>query len=138
MAENKPGAPKLERLSLDLSDNTHFQYRSEKVGVYPNTKSGSSLSLSETNPAKFKVTPDSSGGGRGIMIWMHESVPLKFREIILHHELTESDLILHQRMNESEAHKSAAASHKKYAKQFLSEADYQEFLAWEATLNYNH
>lgn len=134
MVERGEPTQRIERLPFDLSNNTRFEYKSESIWVYPNAKSD----LSENNPAKFKVTPNSSGGGRGIMVWLHESIPLKFREVVLHHELVESDLMLHQGMSRSEAHKNALISHKEYAKQFLSKADYKEFMAWETTVGYTH
>lgn len=136
MNAEKPKPVKLERLEHDLSQNAIFTYAGEKVRVYPNAKGDSTLS--ETNPGQLAVTPNSGGGGRGIMIWIHESVPLPFRAVVLHHELTEMDLFLHKGMDMSEAHKKALASHRQYAKKFLSKADHAAFVAWEATLDFKH
>lgn len=128
--------PRLEKLEFDLRDNVKFSFEGESIHVYPNAEIDNFLN--ETNPGQFMVTPNSGGGGRGIMIWIHKSVILPFRPVILQHELTEMHLAVHNSLGTEEAHKRAVVSHREYAKTFLSKADYDKFLKWESTLDFKH
>lgn len=87
------------------------------------------------HPGKYLMTPDSHGGGESLSIWIHKSVPRKFRHIVMHHELIEARYRIEQNLTMNESHNKAVIETHEYAKKHLSAEDYQKFLEWEKTLD---
>lgn len=79
--------------------------------------------VDEKTPGKYKVTPDSTGS-ESLSIFMHESVPAEFKDIIVFHELREAELVFADSMEIGEAHQQATTETKAYTKKHL---DPEEF-----------
>ncbi len=88
--------------------------------------------VDEKNPGKYRVTHD-SGGGVSLSIWIHEGVPSGYKDIIMHHELIEAELVFAEGLSTEDAHQQAVTQTEAYAKTHLSAEKYENFIEWQKT-----
>lgn len=91
--------------------------------------------VDEKTPGKFKITPD-SGGGESLSIFIHESVPVEFKDVVAFHELREAELVYADGIDREQAHQQATTETEKYAKKHLTEEEFEKFTEWQSTLVY--
>jgi len=134
--EREPTRLQQNKIELDLNKPTgNFDFKGFRVHYNLDTKTQDDMNAEY--PADFAVTQDSHGGGESLSIWIWEGVPQKFKEVLLHHELIEADLKLNQGLPQKEAHKTAFDSHMQYAKEYLSQEGYDEFIQWQNKIKFH-
>jgi len=118
----------LERLELP-------QDRNSGVMKYDNTRFHYSLIsksvATREHPAKWRLTPDSHGGGKSLSIFVWEDAPREYAETLIVHELKEAQFYLRDDHEMSEAHKMAVPHHMAYAKKFMDAETHEGFLEWQ-------
>ena len=87
--------------------------------------------VDEENPAMYRITPD-TGGGQSLSIWVWEGVPVDFCNTLFYHELKESEFRFADGFSREESHERAVPLHMAYAKKFLSEDKFHQFLEWQS------
>ncbi len=93
--------------------------------------------VSEKNPACYRITSDSHGGEESLSVWIYKGVPEDFRNILFYHELKEAEFKFSDGLSREESHKRAVSFHIAYAKKFLPEDKFNEFLEWQSKYMYN-
>lgn len=92
------------------------------------------LPINEKDPGKAMLTPD-IGGGMSLSIFVHESVPSEYKDIVAFHELKESELRFADDMDIDQAHQQAVIETDKYARGHLTSEEFEEFVDWQKTLD---
>jgi len=134
--EKSPKKQQVKRIELNSNESIgYFDFKGFHVRYNVNTETQDDIN--QENPANFALTPNTSGG-QTLSIWIWEGVPQKFKEILLHHELTEADLMLNQRLSKQEAHRVAFKAHMQYARETMDHEDYGEFIRWQDTVKFHH
>ena len=90
--------------------------------------------INEKCPAIHRPTPNLGGSGKSLSIWIHKSVPRKFIEFVLYHELVEAELAIVDGIPLSEAHKKAVVLEELYAEKFYGEQRLAELRRWRESL----
>lgn len=90
--------------------------------------------IDEKHPGGFDLTADLGGGGRSLSIWIHESVPDEFKDIVMFHELREAELRYADELDKNGAHRQAVSETEAYARQHLNEEKLAKFLEWQSTI----
>lgn len=85
-------------------------------------------------PGKYHVTPDSDGG-ESLSIFIHESVPAEFKDVVAFHELREAELVYADGINQDQAHQQATTETEEYAKNHLTKEEFDKFVEWQSTLD---
>ena len=78
-----------------------------------------------------EIVDDMIGGGKSLSIYVHESVPLEFKEFILFHELIEAELALVDGVGLTDAHQQAVDETDKYARKHMSKEEFEGFKEWQ-------
>ncbi len=86
------------------------------------------------SPGKYKVTPN-SGGGESLSIFIHESVPAEFKDVVAFHELREAELVYADKIEQDRAHQQATTETEKYARKHLANEEFEKFIEWQLTLD---
>ena len=86
--------------------------------------------IDDITPARWELTPDSNRKSRSVSIWLHESIPVDFRDIVMFHELLEAELNLWRGLNEEDAHNRAETETQQYAEKNLGEEDLKKYNQW--------
>ncbi|MFA6007879.1 MAG: hypothetical protein WC784_04545 [Candidatus Shapirobacteria bacterium] len=90
--------------------------------------------VSPKNPAISVLYPNIRGG-QSLGILIHESVPKKFRSILVFHELEESQLVIAAGMSVKEAHNSIENITEEYARELLKDPrDLETYHQWKSGL----
>jgi hypothetical protein len=87
--------------------------------------------INQEMPAKYLLTGD-TGGGFSLTIWLWDEIPEEFKPVILYHELKEAEFKFADGLSRDESHKKAIPLHMAYAKKFLPEDKFQQFLEWQS------
>jgi len=96
--------------------------------------------INSKRPAAYLLTPDRPrkpgvfGTIYSVSVFIHESVPKNFEDLVMFHELREAELRFGKGMKTSEAHKQAVIDTTAYAKKYLSEEEFNEFNKWADSL----
>ena len=93
-----------------------------------------STMVDEKTPGKFKVTPD-TGGGESLSIFIHESVPAKFKDVVAFHEPREAELVYVDGIERDQAHQQATTETEEYASKYLTKEEFEKFVEWQSTLD---
>jgi len=115
-----------------------YKYERLPYKVHYNLKSSTDDDLNEKNPGQFILTQDSGPGASGeksLSIFIHESVPKEYRDIVFFHELVEAEFSLVDGLDKPMAHQKAVQQTEEYAKSHLSEEDFQKFREWQERLD---
>ena len=129
--ENKSNVP--ERLVFE-EDEGWYEYGNIPYSIHYQFNCPDGVSFSKTDPVYTKVTPN-LGGVFSLDIWVHESVPKMFIDVVMFHELTEAELIYAEKVGKQKAYKTAATRTLEYARAHLSLADFREFIKWDSSLS---
>ncbi len=89
--------------------------------------------VNERNPAHAHLTTNLGRPGMSLSVWIHDSVPRRFREMVLYHELAEAELIYADEIFNPEAHRRAVELEREYARKFFGEKRLTELLKWQKT-----
>ncbi|MBT6034017.1 MAG: hypothetical protein HOJ15_01965 [Candidatus Jacksonbacteria bacterium] len=122
-------AENLDRLHLESSPGW-LRYGRIPYKIYYNLDCGSAL-VGEERLGAYNVTKDFGGGGKSLSIYVHESVPLEFKEFILFHELIEAELALVDGVGLTDAHQQAVDETDKYARKHMSKEEFEGFKEWQ-------
>src|SRR3989338_381406 len=135
MKENQPEQQKelKPRLSFEKPKGW-YRYGKIPYKIFYSTVHPAGSLVDEKNPGRFRVTPD-TGGGLSLSIWVHEGVPVEYKDIVMYHELTEAELVFAEGLSEDEAHKQAVIQTEAYARSHLSSEELENFISWQKTLN---
>ena len=87
--------------------------------------------VNEETPVRYRITPD-TGGGQSLSVWVWEGVPADFRNTLFYHELKEAEFRFADGLSRDESHTMAVPLHMAYAKKFLPEDKFQQFLEWQS------
>ena len=87
--------------------------------------------INQERPAKFIVTED-TGGGCSLTIWLWNGIPEHFKPVVLYHELKEAEFAMADGLSKGESHKRAVQFHMAYAKKFLPDDKFRQFLEWQS------
>lgn len=112
-----------------------YRYGRIPYKIYYSTNNEGKELVDERNPGSFGVTPDLPGPGDSLSIWIHESVPKEFKDIVMFHELTEAELVLANGIDHKEAHRRSVAATEQYARTNLSQKEFDEFQIWLKSLD---
>ena len=90
--------------------------------------------VSADDPGRNRVTPN-TGGGESLSIFIHKSVPKKFRPIVMFHELKEAELIYGVGVNNKEAHNNVVGITEEYARDLLKKpGELEAYHQWKEGL----
>jgi hypothetical protein len=112
-----------------------YEYSGIAYRIFYILNCGAGSLVDEKNPGMYRLTPNLGGGGTSLSIWVHESVPAKFKDIVMYHELIEARIAFGEGLNKTIAHARAVIETDIYAKTHLSPEDYIEFMQWSETLD---
>lgn len=134
MKENPDSSTeKSDRLSFE-GDEGWYQYDDIPFNIYYQFNCPEGSMVSAAHPAAFGITPNMEEG-HSLSVWLHESVPENFRDIVMYHELTEAQVRYATGLEKEAAHEYAVQKTLEYARTHLSEQEFKEFEAWEHTLD---
>ena len=133
LPEQQHSEPESQRLTFEKSKGW-YRYRQIPYKIFYSLEHPTGTLVDDKNPGKYKVTPD-TGGGHSLSIWIHEGVPTEYKDIIMHHELIEAELVLSEGLSIEEAHQQAVTQTEAYAKTHLSAEEYENFIEWQKTLD---
>ncbi len=122
---------KIEKLPIFENPKGFMSYGKIPYKIFRSLEQPAGAMVNQETPAKFKVTPD-TGGGLSLSIWIWEGTPSEFRDILFYHELKEAEFLFVDGLSKDEAHKKAVSLHMTYAKKFLPEDKFREFLEWQS------
>ena len=91
--------------------------------------------INEQTPARYGLTSDlvlGGGSSESLSIRLWKGIPRDYREILLYHELKEAEFQFVDGLPEEESHRKAVLYHMEYAKRFLPEDKFQQFLEWQS------
>ena len=131
-----PSADNLERLELEpfgWYSHPRIPYK-----IHYNLNCPESDSGEKGPPGEFMVTPDlnaDGSGGESLSIFVSESVPEEFKEVVFFHELREAELTFADGLDEPQAHAQAVVETEEYAKKFLPADQFAKFLEWNLEVN---
>jgi hypothetical protein len=125
-----------ERLVFDEEQGYYENDHLIPYRVYYYFNCPTSHLVDEKNPGLHKVTPN-SGGGDSVCIYIHESVPEQFEDVVFIHELVEAEYRFHYNLDSHAAHMRAIAETNLYAKKHLSKKGFEVFKKWQQTLEAN-
>lgn len=92
--------------------------------------------LDTRRPASFFLTPDIGTNDHSLSIFFHKSIPKKFLSTVYFHEKTEAACVYgEQHLQLDAAHEIATVKTEKFAKDNLSQSDFEEFKTWQNSLN---
>ncbi len=60
---------------------------------------------------------------------------MKYKDIVVFHELREAELVFADGIEKPEAHQQAVKETEEYAKKYLSAEEYEKFIEWQKDLN---
>lgn len=106
-----------------------------KIWYDLNSTTDTGTIVNEKSPATYMITPD-LGGGRSLSVFVHESVPVEFKDAVVFHEFREAELVLADGMSISEAHQQTVKETDEYAKKYLREDEYEKFIKWQSNLEF--
>lgn len=129
----KPKASSEKRLHFE-QDSNWYKYGRIPYKILIDLNVPSFSGFNEKEPGRFSVTLDMPGGGKSLYITVHESVPPKWRDIIVYHELIEAEAVFVDGLSKKEAHQKAVAETDRYARKHLPTDELDEFLKWLKTL----
>ena len=136
--EGKPPQEPSPRLELKERAGW-YHYGSIPYKIYYDLVSGSSELVDEKHPGFYRVTPDRPRAGEppaySLSVWVHESVPEAFKDIVIFHELTEAELRIVGGLDEEEGHQRAVAATERYARGHLSSEEFAAFETWQKGLD---
>ncbi len=117
-----------------------YQYGKIPLRIRYNIETPTSDKINERNPGLNQLTPDlkisSKQPSISLSVWVHESVPANFKDIVMFHELKEAELLIYEYGWESKkSHEEAKRLTQIYAKTYLTEDKFAEFIEWQKTLN---
>ncbi|OGG22386.1 hypothetical protein A3D03_05005 [Candidatus Gottesmanbacteria bacterium RIFCSPHIGHO2_02_FULL_40_13] len=130
--EQQRGEPEPQRLTFEKPKGW-YRYGKIPYKIFYSLEHPTGSLVDDKNPGKFRVTPD-TGGGYSLSIWVHEAVPAEYKDIVMHHELIEMELIFSGGRQE-ETHQQAVVKTESYAKTHLSPEEYENFTRWQKTLD---
>jgi len=128
-----PNPEDAKRLKFE-EDEEWYEYGRIPYEVYYMTDCPSGAMVDEKTPGRFKVTQN-SGGGESLSIFIHESVPAEFKDVIAFHELREAELVLADGIDENQAHQQATTETEEYARKHLNKEELEKFVEWQSTLD---
>lgn len=128
-----PNPEDAKRLSFEQQQGW-YRYGRIPYKIFYALNCPSGTMVDEKTPGKFKVTPD-SGGGESLSIFIHESAPVEFKDIVAFHELREAELVYADGVKIDEAHQQVTTETEDYAKNHLSKEEFEKFIEWQASLS---
>ena len=105
-----------QRLSLPEREGWYTFGRIPYKIYYAFGCTGEDDMLSTRCPGRAEVTPDRGSEDTSLQILIHESVPVLYEDIVMYHELVESELMFGDKWPCSDAHKKATEKTLIYAK----------------------
>ena len=121
----------IEELPTFESPRGFMKYGRIPYKIFRSIKNPAGGMVNEETPARYRVTPN-AGGGQSLSVWVWEGVPVDFCDTLFYHELTEAEFRFADGLSKDESHKKAVPLHIAYAKKFLPENKFQQFLEWQS------
>lgn len=87
--------------------------------------------LHEKLLGNWLLTPEEPSPDSVVTMWVHESCPPQYRDIVMYHELVEAEYVLGDGIQRVDAHHLAVALTDAYAKVHLSPEEFEEYKKWE-------
>ena len=128
-----PNPEDANRLKFEETEGW-YEYGRIPYEIYYMTDCSSGEMVDEKTPGRFKVTAN-SGGGESLSIFIHESVPAEFKDVVAFHELREAELVYADGVERNQAHQQATTETEEYARKHLIKEEFEKFIEWQSTLD---
>ncbi len=121
----------IERLPTFENPKGFMRYGRIPYKIYRSLEHTEGRLVNQDNPGLYRITSD-TGRGQSLSIWVWEGVPKDFRDIVFFHELKEAEFVFADQFSLDEAHNKAVQLHTAYARKFLPEDKFTEFIKWQS------